>query len=44
MSEGGNRLLYRWLQLEILSYIYSKLDDKYSPGAISGELKKTGIL
>lgn len=27
---------------ELLSYIQSKLDDKYSPDAISGELKQAG--
>ena len=43
MSKSGRKLLYRDLHPELLSYIQSKLDDKYSPDAISGELKKAGI-
>ena len=43
MSKSGRKLLYRDLHPELLSYIQSKLDDKYSPDAISGELKKVGV-
>ena len=43
MSNTGRRLLYTALSPELLSYIQSKLDDKYSPDAISGELKHAGI-
>ena len=43
MSNTGRRLLYTALSPELLSYIQSKLDDKYSPDAISGELKKVGV-
>ena len=42
MSNTGRRLLYTALSPELLSYIQSKLDDKYSPDAISGELKHAG--
>ena len=42
MSKTGRTLLYTALSPELLSYIQSKLDDKYSPDAISGELKKAG--
>ena len=43
MSNAGRTLLYTALNPELLSYIQSKLDDKYSPDAISGELKHAGI-
>ena len=43
MSKTGRKLLYKELDPELLSYIQKKLDDKYSPDAISGELKKAGI-
>ena len=43
MSNTGRTLLYTALSPELLSYIQSKLDDKYSPDAISGELKHAGI-
>lgn len=43
MSNTGRKLLYTALSPELLSYIQSKLDDKYSPDAISGELKHAGI-
>jgi len=43
MSKTGRKLLYKELSPELLSYIQKKLDDKYSPDAISGELKKAGI-
>ena len=43
MRKSGRKLLYRDLHPELLSYIQSKLDDKYSPDAISGELKKVGV-
>ena len=43
MSNTGRTLLYTALSPELLSYIQSKLDDKYSPDAISGELKKVGV-
>ena len=42
MSKSGRKLLYKELHPELLSYIQSKLDDKYSPDAISGELKQAG--
>ena len=42
MSKTGRKLLYKELDPELLSYIQKKLDDKYSPDAISGELKKAG--
>ena len=42
MSKTGRKLLYTELSPDLLSYIQSKLDDKYSPDAISGELKKAG--
>ena len=43
MSKTGRTLLYTALSPELLSYIQKKLDDKYSPDAISGELKQAGI-
>ena len=43
MSNTGRKLLYTALSPELLSYIQSRLDDKYSPDAISGELKHAGI-
>ena len=43
MSKTGRKLLCTELSPDLLSYIQSKLDDKYSPDAISGELKKAGI-
>ena len=43
MSKTGRKLLYKELDPELLSYIQKKLDDKYSPDAISGELKQAGI-
>ena len=43
MSNTGRTLLYTALSPELLSYIQSRLDDKYSPDAISGELKHAGI-
>ena len=43
MNKSGRKLLYRDLHPELLSYIQSRLDDKYSPDAISGELKHAGI-
>lgn len=43
MSKSGRRLLYPEMSPDLLSYIQKKLDDKYSPDAISGELKKAGI-
>ena len=43
MSKTGRKLLYTELSPELLSYIQNKLDDKYSPDAISGELKQAGI-
>ena len=43
MSKTGRKLLYKELDPELLSYIQKKLDDQYSPDAISGELKKAGI-
>ena len=43
MSKTGRKLLYTELSPDLLSYIQSKLDDKYSPDAISGELKQAGI-
>ena len=43
MSKTGRKLLCTELSLDLLSYIQSKLDDKYSPDAISGELKKVSI-
>ena len=36
MSKTGRKLLYKELDPELLSYIQKKLDDKYSPDAISG--------
>ena len=44
MSKSGRKLLYRKFQAELLSYIQSKLDDKYSLDVISGELKKAEVL
>ena len=43
MSKTGRKLLYTELSPELLSYIQNKLKDKYSPDAISGELKQAGI-
>ena len=43
MSKTGRKLLYTELSSELLSYIQNKLKDKYSPDAISGELKQAGI-
>lgn len=43
MSKTGRKLLYTELSPELLSYIQNKLEDKYSPDAISGQLKKAGL-
>ena len=43
MSKTGRKLLYTELSPELLSYIQNKLNDKYSPDAISGELKQADI-
>ncbi len=43
MIKTGRKLLYTELTPELLSNIQNKLYDKYSPDAISGELKKAGI-
>ncbi len=40
MSKTGRKLQYIELCPKLLSYIQSKLDEKYSPNAISGELNK----
>ncbi len=42
MSKTGRKLFYEKDSL-LLSYIQSKLDEKYSPDAISGELRHQGI-
>lgn len=42
MSKTGRKLFYEKDSL-LLSYIQSKLDKKYSPDAISGELRHQGI-
>ncbi len=43
MSKTGRKLQYIELCPKLLSYIQSKLDEKYSPNAISGELNKEYI-
>nr|MDE7314844.1 IS30 family transposase [Mucispirillum sp.] len=43
MSKTGRKLLYTEMSPDLLSYIQNKLDYKYSPDAVSGELKKAGI-
>ncbi len=42
MSKTGRKLFYEKDSL-LLSYIQSKLDEKYSPDSISGELRHQGI-
>ena len=42
MSKTGRKLFYEKDSL-LLSYIQSKLEEKYSPDAISGELRHQGI-
>ncbi len=42
MSKTGRKLQYN-IEYGLLDYIQSKLDEKYSPDVISGELNKEDI-
>ena len=42
MSKTGRKLQYN-IEYGLLDYIQSKLDEKYSPDVISGELRHQGI-
>ncbi len=42
MSKTGRKLQYN-IEYVLLDYIQSKLDEKYSPDVISGELRHQGI-
>ena len=42
MSKTGRKLQYN-IEYGLLDYIQSKLDEKYSPDVISGDLRHQGI-